>query len=96
MSEHAGDNVVKFTLRPRRQILMPALSPMMEDGILARWFVKEGDQVKAGQIIAEIETDKATIEIEAIEKGRVCRILVPQGTAGVMVNTPIMDMFDAA
>ncbi|QYZ70893.1 pyruvate dehydrogenase complex dihydrolipoamide acetyltransferase [Neotabrizicola shimadae] len=71
------------------QILMPALSPTMEEGTLAKWLVKEGDVVKSGQILAEIETDKATMEFEAVDEGIVGRILVPEGSAGVKVNTPI-------
>ncbi|MCU0817222.1 MAG: pyruvate dehydrogenase complex E1 component subunit beta [Cypionkella sp.] len=71
------------------EVLMPALSPTMEEGTLAKWLVKEGDAVKAGQIIAEIETDKATMEFEAVDEGVVGRILVAEGTAGVKVNTPI-------
>ena len=71
------------------QILMPALSPTMEEGKLARWLVKEGDDIKSGDIIAEIETDKATMEVEAVDEGRVDKILVPEGTEGVKVNTPI-------
>ena len=71
------------------QILMPALSPTMEEGTLAKWLVKEGDVVKSGQIIAEIETDKATMEVEAVDEGTVGRLLVAEGTAGVKVNTPI-------
>jgi pyruvate dehydrogenase E1 component beta subunit len=71
------------------QILMPALSPTMEEGKLARWLVKVGDDVKSGDIIAEIETDKATMEVEAVDEGRVDKILVPEGTEGVKVNTPI-------
>ncbi len=71
------------------EILMPALSPTMEEGTLAKWLVKEGDAVKSGQIIAEIETDKATMEFEAVDEGTVGRILVAEGTAGVKVNTPI-------
>ncbi len=71
------------------QILMPALSPTMEEGTLAKWLVKEGDAVKSGQIIAEIETDKATMEFEAVDEGIVGKILVTEGTAGVKVNTPI-------
>ncbi len=70
-------------------ILMPALSPTMTDGTLARWLVKEGDQVKAGDVIAEIETDKATMEVEAVDEGVLSRILVPDGTSGVKVNEPI-------
>jgi pyruvate dehydrogenase E2 component (dihydrolipoamide acetyltransferase) len=71
------------------EILMPALSPTMEEGTLAKWLVKEGDTVKSGQIIAEIETDKATMEFEAVDEGVMGRILVAEGTAGVKVNTPI-------
>ena len=72
------------------EVLMPALSPTMEEGTLAKWMVKEGDKVKSGQIIAEIETDKATMEFEAVDEGTVGKILVSEGTAGVKVNTPIM------
>ncbi|SFX10979.1 pyruvate dehydrogenase E2 component (dihydrolipoamide acetyltransferase) [Paracoccus pantotrophus] len=71
------------------EILMPALSPTMEEGTLAKWLVKEGDEVKSGDIIAEIETDKATMEFEAVDEGRMGKILVAEGTAGVKVNTPI-------
>ena len=71
------------------EILMPALSPTMEEGTLAKWLVKEGDVVKAGQVLAEIETDKATMEFEAVDEGTVGKILVAEGTAGVKVNTPI-------
>jgi pyruvate dehydrogenase E2 component (dihydrolipoamide acetyltransferase) len=70
-------------------ILMPALSPTMTEGTLARWLKKEGDQVKAGEIIAEIETDKATMEVEAVDEGLLGKILVPGGTAGVKVNDVI-------
>ncbi|MCX7890504.1 MAG: pyruvate dehydrogenase complex E1 component subunit beta [Rhodobacteraceae bacterium] len=76
------------------EILMPALSPTMEEGTLARWLVREGDVVKAGQVIAEIETDKATMEFEAVDEGKVGRILVPEGTAGVKVNSPIAVLLD--
>ena len=76
-------------------VLMPALSPTMEEGTLAKWLVKEGDAVKSGQIIAEIETDKATMEFEAVDEGLVGRILVAEGTAGVKVNTPIMVLVEA-
>jgi pyruvate dehydrogenase E1 component beta subunit len=76
-------------------VLMPALSPTMEEGTLAKWLVKEGDVVKSGQIIAEIETDKATMEFEAVDEGIVGRILVAEGTAGVKVNTPIMVLVEA-
>ncbi len=71
------------------EILMPALSPTMDEGTLARWLVAEGASVKAGDVIAEIETDKATMEIEAAEEGTLARILVAAGTPGVKVNTPI-------
>jgi pyruvate dehydrogenase E1 component beta subunit len=71
------------------QLLMPALSPTMEKGNLAKWLKKEGDAVKTGDIIAEIETDKATMEVEAIDDGTLGRILVPEGTNDVAVNTPI-------
>ena len=71
------------------EILMPALSPTMEEGTLAKWLVKEGDAVKSGQIIAEIETDKATMEFEAVDEGTMGRILVAEGTSGVKVNTAI-------
>ena len=71
------------------EILMPALSPTMEEGTLAKWLVKEGDTVKSGDILAEIETDKATMEFEAVDEGTIGRILVAEGTAGVKVNTPI-------
>ena len=71
------------------EILMPALSPTMEEGTLAKWLVKEGDVVKSGQILAEIETDKATMEFEAVDEGTVGKILIAEGTAGVKVNTPI-------
>jgi pyruvate dehydrogenase E1 component beta subunit len=70
-------------------ILMPALSPTMEEGTLAKWHVKAGDTVKAGDVIAEIETDKATMEVEAVDEGVVGEILVPEGTEAVKVNTPI-------
>ena len=70
-------------------ILMPALSPTMEEGTLAKWLVKEGDTVKAGDVIAEIETDKATMEVEAVDEGVVEAILVPGGTENVKVNTLI-------
>jgi pyruvate dehydrogenase E1 component beta subunit len=71
------------------QILMPALSPTMEEGKLAKWLKSEGDEVTPGDVIAEIETDKATMEVEAVDEGRLGKILVPAGTEGVKVNTPI-------
>ena len=70
-------------------ILMPALSPTMEEGTLAKWLIKAGDEITAGQVIAEIETDKATMEVEAVDEGKVEAILVEAGTEGVKVNTPI-------
>src|SRR5436853_1493146 len=71
------------------EILMPALSPTMTEGNLAKWLKKEGDKVKAGQVIAEIETDKATMEVEAVDEGTLGKILVPAGTDGVKVNALI-------
>jgi pyruvate dehydrogenase E1 component beta subunit len=70
-------------------VLMPALSPTMEEGKVSKWLKKVGDRVKAGDIIAEIETDKATMEVEAVDEGTLARILVPEGTENVKVNTPI-------
>src|SRR5258706_10397428 len=74
------------------QILMPALSPTMEEGKLAKWHVKEGDAVKAGDILAEIETDKATMEFESIDSGRIAKLLVPEGAEAVKVNAPIAEL----
>ena len=71
------------------EILMPALSPTMEEGTLAKWLVKEGDTVSSGDLLAEIETDKATMEFEAVDEGVIGKILVAEGTEGVKVNTPI-------
>src|SRR5205809_2157750 len=71
------------------EILMPALSPTMEEGKLAKWLVEEGQTIKAGDVIAEIETDKATMEVEASDEGKVSKLLIPAGTEGVKVNTPI-------
>jgi pyruvate dehydrogenase E1 component beta subunit len=71
------------------QVLMPALSPTMEKGNLAKWLKKEGDTIKSGDVIAEIETDKATMEVEATDEGKLGKILIPEGTADVAVNTPI-------
>jgi len=76
------------------QILMPALSPTMEEGKLAKWLVKEGDEVRSGDILAEIETDKATMEFEAVDEGRIGKILVPEGTEGVKVNQPIAELIE--
>jgi pyruvate dehydrogenase E1 component beta subunit len=71
------------------EILMPALSPTMEEGKLAKWLVKEGQSIKPGDIIAEIETDQATMEVEAVDEGKVSKLLIAEGTEGVKVNTPI-------
>ncbi|MFN4155251.1 MAG: pyruvate dehydrogenase complex E1 component subunit beta [Paracoccaceae bacterium] len=76
------------------EVLMPALSPTMEEGTLAKWLVKEGDAVKSGQILAEIETDKATMEFEATDEGIIGKLLVAEGTAGVKVNAPIAIMVE--
>src|SRR5210317_2158929 len=71
------------------EILMPALSPTMEEGTLAKWLVKEGDTVSSGDIIAEIETDKATMEFEAVDEGTIGKLLIAEGTEGIKVNSPI-------
>src|SRR5580704_3111677 len=71
------------------EVLMPALSPTMEKGNLAKWVKGEGDKIKSGDVIAEIETDKATMEVEATDEGTLGKILVPEGTTDVAVNTPI-------
>ncbi len=76
------------------EILMPALSPTMEEGTLAKWLVKEGDEVNSGDLLAEIETDKATMEFEAVDEGTIGKILVEEGTEGVKVNTPIAVLLD--
>src|SRR5438046_7971960 len=68
---------------------MPALSPTMEEGKLAKWLVKEGDEVHSGDILAEIETDKATMEFEAVDEGRIGKLLVEEGAEGIKVNAPI-------
>ncbi|MCQ4160284.1 biotin/lipoyl-binding protein, partial [Roseomonas sp. GC11] len=73
-------------------ILMPALSPTMTEGKLSRWLKKEGDAVKAGEIIAEIETDKATMEVEAVDEGTLTRILIAEGTENVAVNSVIAEL----
>ena len=70
------------------EILMPALSPTMEEGNVSKWLKNEGDKVVAGDVIAEIETDKATMEVEAVDEGVLAKIVVPAGTEGVKVNTP--------
>ena len=71
------------------EIKMPALSPTMTEGNLAKWLVEEGDTVEAGDVIAEIETDKATMEVEAVDEGKIGRILIDEGTENVAVNTAI-------
>src|ERR1700691_3107642 len=71
------------------EVLMPALSPTMEKRNLSKWLKKEGDTVKSGDVMAEIETEKATMEVEAVDEGTLGKILVPEGTADVAVNTPI-------
>src|SRR5579864_8272478 len=71
------------------QVLMPALSPTMTEGKITRWLKKEGDTVKSGQVLAEIETDKATMEVEAVDEGKLGKILIPAGTEGVAVNKTI-------
>src|SRR5215831_11907020 len=71
------------------EILMPALSPTMTEGNLAKWLKKEGDAVHSGDVLAEIETDKATMEVEAADDGTIGRILVPEGAQGIKVNAPI-------
>ena len=76
------------------EILMPALSPTMEEGTLAKWLVKEGDTVSAGDILAEIETDKATMEFEAVDEGTISKILVSEGSEGIKVNSPIAILED--
>ncbi|MEL6285471.1 MAG: biotin/lipoyl-containing protein, partial [Pseudomonadota bacterium] len=75
-------------------ILMPALSPTMEEGTLSKWLKAEGDTVEAGDVIAEIETDKATMEVEAVDEGVISKILVPEGTEGVAVNAVIARLIE--
>src|SRR6218665_3543157 len=75
-------------------ITMPALSPTMEEGTLSKWHVKEGDTVSSGDVIAEIETDKATMEVEAVDEGKIGKIVVPEGTEGVKVNAVIAVMLE--
>src|SRR5206468_11816484 len=74
------------------ELRMPALSPTMEEGTLAKWLVKEGDEVKSGDILAEIETDKATMEFEAVDEGVIAKIVIPDGTDGVKVGEVIAVM----
>src|SRR5215471_12175687 len=75
-------------------ILMPALSPTMTEGTLSRWLKKEGENIRAGDVIAEIETDKATMEVEAVDEGVLGKILIADGTEGVKVNEPIAILVD--
>ena len=76
------------------EILMPALSPTMEQGSLTKWLVKAGDTVASGDLLAEIETDNATMEFEAVDEGIICEILIPEGSQDVAVNTPITTLLD--
>ena len=76
------------------EILMPALSPTMEEGTLAKWLVAEGDKVSSGDILAEIETDKATMEFEAVDEGVIGKLLIAEGTANVAVNSAIAILLD--
>ena len=76
------------------EILMPALSPTMEEGTLSKWLVKVGDKISSGDLIAEIETDKATMEIEAIEEGFISKLIVEEGAQGIKINTPIAEFSD--
>ena len=71
------------------EILMPSLSPTMEEGTLAKWLVKKGDNIKAGDVLAEIETDKATMEFEAVDDGTVFELLYEEGTEGIKINTTV-------
>src|SRR5215218_9845813 len=75
--------------RMASEVLMPALSPTMTEGKIARWVKSEGDTVRAGDVLAEIETDKATMEVEAVDEGVLAKIVIPEGTDHVAVNTPI-------
>ena len=75
---------------------MPALSPTMEEGTLSKWLVNEGDSISSGDLIAEIETDKATMEVEAVDDGKIGQLLVAEGTEGVKVNTPIALLVDTS
>src|SRR5205085_528856 len=86
--KHHAARATRSLTRPIN-ILMPALSPTMEKGNLAKWLKKEGDKVKSGDVIAEIETDKATMEVEAVDEGTIAKILIPEGTQDVAVNDVI-------
>src|SRR6185369_1948978 len=88
-SRIAASRVSCFGVTMPIQVLMPALSPTMEKGNLSKWLKKEGEAIKSGDVIAEIETDKATMEVEATDEGTLGKILIPEGTADVAVNTPI-------
>src|SRR5260221_11404739 len=88
LSRTAGEGLSKGVPMPI-EIRMPALSPTMTEGNLARWLKKEGDEVHSGDVIAEIETDKATMEYEAVDEGRLGKIIVPEGAQGIKVNEPI-------
>src|SRR5690606_28441059 len=88
-SARCGCEAPEETEKMPVEILMPALSPTMEEGTLSKWVKKEGEKVAPGDVIAEIETDKATMEVEAVDEGTIGKILVAEGTEGVKVNTPI-------
>ena len=76
------------------EILMPALSPTMEEGVIVKWFIKEGDKVSAGDLLAEIETDKATMELEAIDDGIVGELIYKEGVESIKINTPIAIIYE--
>ena len=76
------------------EILMPALSPTMEEGVIVKWFIKEGDTVSAGDLLAEIETDKATMELEAIDDGIVGELIYKEGVESIKINTPIAIIYE--
>src|SRR5947209_18422694 len=89
MDGRAGRSLIAWTLPMATEVLMPALSPTMTEGKIARWLKSEGEPVRAGDVLAEIETDKATMEVEAIDEGVLAKIVIPEGTEHVAVNTPI-------
>src|SRR5260221_138141 len=95
LSRTAGEGLSQGDVMPI-EIRMPALSPTMTEGNLARWLKKEGDEVHSGDVIAEIETDKATMEYEAADEGRLGRIIVPEGAQGIKVNQPIAQVLELA
>src|SRR6516164_10159651 len=89
MDRRAGRSLTVSDKAMATEVLMPALSPTMTEGKIARWLKTEGEPVRAGDVLAEIETDKATMEVEAIDEGVLARIVIPEGTEHVAVNTPI-------